>query len=62
MLIKVEKFRDVSDFKKLTNKRYEMKRNFLFSMNNSKFKKLSIIKNVFSAKVQCLNLTLALKI
>ena len=40
----------------------QWKENFLFNINNSILKKLSITKSVFSAEVQCSNLTLALKL
>ena len=38
------------------------KENFLFNINNSILKKLSITKRVFSAKIQCTNVTLARKL
>ena len=50
------------NFKKTTNKRYKIKKNFLFDINNIIFKKLSITKRVFSAKIQCTNVTLARKL
>ena len=34
----------------------------LFNINNSILKKLSITKRVFSAKIQCTNVTLACKL
>ena len=38
------------------------KENFFFNINNSILNKLSITKRVFSAKIQCTNVTLARKL
>ena len=38
------------------------KKNFHFNINNNILKKLSITKRVFSAKIQCTNVTLARKL
>ena len=38
------------------------KENFLFNINNSILKKLSIAKRAYSAKIQCTNVTLARKL
>ena len=54
--------RDVSDLKNRQINGTKCKENFLFNINNSILKKLSIAKSGFSAKVQCSNFTLALKL
>ena len=61
--IKEEKFIDVSEFKKndklmVQNK----KKTSFFNINNRILKKLSVTKRVFSAKIQCTNVTLARKL
>ena len=61
MLIKVERLRDVSDIKYRQINGTKIKENFLFNINDSILKKFSISKSIFSAKIQCSNLTLALK-
>ena len=60
--VKEEKFRDVSELKKRQVNGTKEKENFLFNINNSILKKLSITKSVFSAKIQCTNVTLARKL
>ena len=62
LLIKIEKFGDVSDLKSRQINGTQLKEIFLFNTNNSILKKLSITKSVFSAEIQCSNLTLALKL
>ena len=49
------------NLKKTTNKRYK-KENFLFNINNSILKELSITKRVFLAKIHCTSVTLARKL
>ena len=60
--IKEEKFRDVFGFKKRQINGTKEKENFLFKRNKGILKKLSITKRVFSAKIQCTNVTLARKL
>ena len=60
--IKAETFRDLSDLKSRQINGTKRKENFLFNINNSILKKLSITKSDFSAKVRFSNLTLALKL
>ena len=54
--------RGVSELKKRQIDGTKSKENFLFNINNSILKKLSITKRVFSAKIQCTNVILARKL
>ena len=55
-------FIDVSEFKKRQINGTKYKKNFLLNINNNILKKLNITKRVFSAKIQCTNVTLARKL
>ena len=52
----------LSEFKKRQINGTKLKKNFLVNINNSILKKLTITKRVFSAKIQCTNVTLARKL
>ena len=60
--MKVEKFGDISDLKNRQINGTQIKGSFLFNINDSILKNFIITKSVFSANVQCSNLTLALKL